>query len=180
MAHAPGDLHFEEVAEPKGDERLAGFSTGKVERWELQVNELVKSLYELGKRDRNGAHVPELFVFAMLEADGVLLGLSAWMAKAVIAAGDDELYGKEGPPPYIHLMGISEDHRGRGLGGNLLLASLEAISQQWTGARMPAVWGLVDRDNKDCRALVAHYGFKMIKKRGGDDRWVRPAGLSVF
>jgi GNAT superfamily N-acetyltransferase len=180
MGGAPVGFQFEEIIEPKGDKRLADFSTGSVERWELQVNELVKSLYQNGKRDRHGIAVPELFVFGMLEEAG-LVGLCSWMAKAVVVAGGGQ--GEDGydaPPPYIHLMGVDETHRGQGLGDNLLLASLEAISQQWTGPRIPEIWGLVDRENEDCRGLVARHGFKCIEKLVGDDRWVRPAGLMVF
>ena len=178
MADAPSGLQFEEIVEPQRDEHLAGFSTGSVERWELQVNDLVRRLYEDGKRDRHGVPVPELFVFAMLD-DHKLLGLCAWMAKAVVPAGNGEPH-KSGPPPYIHLMGISERHRGVGLGDNLLLASLEVISQQWTGPRMPTVWGLVDPENEDCRGLVARHGFGLVEKELGDDYWVRPADLMVF
>lgn len=181
MEGAHADLQFEGIVEPKGDERLAGFSTGSDERWELQVNKLVRHLYEDGKRDRHGVSVPELFVFAMLEG-ARLVGLCSWIAKEVVAAGDGELCeeGDNGPPPYIHFMGIDKGHRGRGLGHNLMLASLEAISQQWTGPQMPTVWGLVDRENDDCRSLVAWHGFRPIEKPVGDDRWVRPAGLMVF
>ncbi|HXA55013.1 MAG TPA: hypothetical protein VNV37_09100, partial [Solirubrobacteraceae bacterium] len=140
MAGATAEFEFEEIAEPKGDDRLSDFSTGSLEHWELRVNELVASLHKDGKRDRDGVPVPELFVFAMSEGDD-LLGLCAWIAKSFVTDDDDEPYDEEeheeGPPIYIHLLGVGERHRRGGLGHNLLLASLEAISQQWTGLRMP-------------------------------------------
>ncbi len=174
-------LQFEEIVEPKGNERLAGFVTGSADRWDLTVGALVATLYVDGKVDERGRPVPDLFVFGMLEQDE-LLGICAWIPKDIREDEDGRSCeeAKDGPPPYIHLLCIDERHRGEELGDNLLQATLEVISQQWTGPKMPMVWGLVDRENYDCQDLVERYGFQPIaQEEGPDDYWVRPADLDL-
>jgi ribosomal protein S18 acetylase RimI-like enzyme len=182
MADTSAVLQFEEIVEPKGDERLASFSTGSADPWDLTVNSLVAKLYADGKVNGRGHPIPQLFVLGMFEEDE-LLGICAWIPKDLVASEDDEPYQEieDGPPPYIHLLGVDERHRGEELGDNLLVATLEVISQQWTGPSMPEVWGLVHRKNYDCQDLVARHGFRRIgNEPAHDDFWVRPAGLELF
>lgn len=179
MATLEGRPKLAIIKQPRGDERLREFSTGSREKWETDVNNLVRELFEYGLE-----FYPRLTVLAMTSEAGDILGLCAWRPKKLEPTPPTLEPPPE--PPYIHLIGISKQFRGdrtqegERLGCALLVGALRAIDVQWTDTVMPEVWALVSRENIDSHELFARHGFELIKKKDGDDRRYRPPGLQIF
>jgi hypothetical protein len=174
-----GRPKFPTIKDPKGDPRLKDFSCGSKEKWERDVNDLVKELYE-----RGSAIYDRLTVVAMESQSGELLGVCGFRPKQP----QFKPPGKETvEPPYIHVIGLSKSYRGwtledekTRLGSALLAGTMKKIALVWSGDATPAMWALVAPKNKYSHNLFERHGFGLIKKPSGDHRQYRPYGLPLF
>jgi ribosomal protein S18 acetylase RimI-like enzyme len=178
MCVVEGRLKCLWVKEPKGDDRLKGFTTGVAEKWERDVNSIVAQRYEVGL-----AGFPRLKIMAMMSETDEVVGLCGWHPK-------QPQYTPPGKPmiepPYIYFIGISKqfrsgrDENGNRLGSELLVGALKKITLQWKTPEMPAVWALVDKANERGHNMFERHGFGRIEKKQGDDRQYRPYGTPIF
>jgi hypothetical protein len=174
-----GRPRFRIVKEPKGDERLKGFSAGQAFKWERDVTSLVRQKYDEGL-----VNFPRLKLLGMTSESGDVLGFCGWHPR-------EPQFPVPGTPmsepPYIHLIGLAHDYHpgwysedGLRLGSELLLDALKKITIQWAAPAMPPVWALVDKLNEPSHNLFERHGFGRIEKKGGDDRQYRPYGIPIF
>ncbi len=174
-----GRPKFPIIKTPKEDPRLKGFSCGNGQKWERDVNTMVKELH-----DKGSAHYDRLTVMAMESQSGDLHGICGFRPK-------QPQFQPPGPqmlePPYIHVIGLSASHRGwtledekTRLGSALLVGAIKKIAIQWPGDRMPAVWALVARKNALSHNLFERHGFVLIRKENGDHRQYRPTASRFF
>ena len=154
-----GDLHSFAV-DPKRYPPLRRFRCGPNERRsEREVNEMVRG-YTSGKT-KDG-------IFRVTIETHRLVGVTA--VRTATASQPD--LGRYAGTPYISLLGLSEQYRGRKkagrrLGDLILQDVLREISKRWCGT--PNVLVQVNPNNTHGRNLFERHGFRMIIRARNDE-----------
>ncbi len=166
-----GDLHSFAV-NPKRYLPLRQFRCGTHEsRSEQEVNETVRG-YASGKH-KDGT-------FRVTVETHRLVGVTAFQA----ATASQPVLGRYAGSPYISVLGLCQQYRGRKkargrLGDFILQDVLQAINKRWGGT--PNVFVLVNPNNTPSRNLFERHGFRMIIRARNDesDALFRHSGLQV-
>jgi ribosomal protein S18 acetylase RimI-like enzyme len=156
-------LHL--VENPASDAALAEFSCGKGKHART-VNNLIRSQIE-GTAEQKA----NVLLLARDTAQGETLGVSAWRV-------DPPPWRTPGPAErhdiYIHALGRSDQfarHRlsdgNLTVGQTLMRETLKHVAAAYGGAKMPLVWGLVQRSNRPGVRLYDHFDFRARAVRRG-------------
>jgi GNAT superfamily N-acetyltransferase len=160
-------VEFRKISQPKGDPALYGFSCGDG-KYDKPVNELVANQY-------TGRAIYKPTVMVMVHGSQTA-GVCAWRPRPLPPAPDQP----KSDDIYIHLIGISKDSRGQGLGRVLLGESLRQIKAGTDDGSMPAVWAYISPFNKKSHTMFAAHDFATRPPEKGDLVWLRPAGLETL
>ena len=148
------------AVDPKHYPPLRRFSCGTGERRsEREVNEMVRG-YASGR--------PKDAVFRVTVEPHGLVGVTAIRT----ATASLPVLGRYPGSPYISVIGLSEQYRGRKkdgrrLGDLILEDALREISRRWGGT--PNVLILLNPNNTHGRNLFERHGFRMIIRARSDE-----------
>jgi hypothetical protein len=166
-----GNVDFDVLSNPRGSVLLRGFDVGDG-RYDKQVTKMVR---ELGSTNAHGAKA------GVLTHNGNAAAICAWYPRPLVAsnlASPDDVY--------IHLVGVSRDHRecrledGTWLSRALMLRTLEQVQAESPGGVIRASWTLVAPFNRKSHRLFRYNGYSTrAPVQGHDLIRLRPAGLEI-
>lgn len=160
MSQFAGSLSFRTTDDPVGDPALDGFLCGSSE-YDRSVEILVQRLYLGESRFEPTVLVAE----ATTGHESATVGVCAWRPCKLVHIDDEAATEPDGAAPgedvYIHVIGVSHEHRGQkigdvGVGSALLAKALRSIAGDGDAHR---VWAHVAYRNTRSHYLFDRHGF---------------------
>ena len=164
-------LRYRIVENPQEDPALQKFSAGGIKRSDGETNALVKRLV-------SGRASQDFTILVVEDEEGQIAGVAGYRERPL--AFHDEVHDAI----YLAVVAVDKHYRdqrlpsGETVGSSLVAGALDQIARQAGGA-VPAVWGLVQKNNHASRKLLSRHGFAPLPADEDYEIEYRPAGLPV-